>query len=51
MAANDHKNLYGDISQRVGIYAVKKFLKRAKRECVVTNSLSSLPFPKTTARP
>ena len=46
MAENDNKNLYGDISQRVGIYAVKKFLKRAKRECVVDKFAQFTAIPK-----
>ncbi|MBO4303539.1 MAG: N4-gp56 family major capsid protein [Lentisphaeria bacterium] len=46
MAANDGKNLYGDISQRVGIYAVKKFLKRAKKECIVDKFAQFTPIPK-----
>ena len=46
MAANDGINLYGDISQRTGIYAVKKFLKRAKRETVVDKFAQFTPIPK-----
>ena len=43
-------NKYGDISARTGVYATKKFLKRAKKECVVGNFCTKTEIPKNRSK-
>lgn len=37
---------FGDVSQRVGVYSVKKFLKRAQHEAIVDKFAQFTPIPK-----